>query len=161
MRAKLFRVLACISLQHLQEWRGALVAGVTSEAATRSSVIKSEVWPGMHRSSDIPRALVVHVATKTTHIHLPSWHPNSRSLGSTGLVFALPSHFQPQPLAKSSPGSRENGLSRSGTQIHHDLDSGWNFCPGSHLHDWLIWRLFLVLYCLPPPILLGQIRSPD
>ena len=43
MRAKLLRVLACISLQHLQEWRGALVAGVTSEATTRSSVI-IQVW---------------------------------------------------------------------------------------------------------------------
>lgn len=110
----------------------------------------------MCRSSDIPRALVVHVATKTTRIRLPSWHPNSRSLGSIGLVSALPSYFQPQPLAKSSPGSREAGLSQLATQIYHDLDSGWNFCPGSHLHDYLIWRLFLVLYCLPPPIILGQ-----
>lgn len=155
MRAKLLRVLACISLQHLQEWRGALVAGVTSEATTQSSVI-IQVW-GLAGNVPFFRHSKGPCGTRGNKDHThpsPFVTPKLKITGFYWLSFCSALILSASASRKIL--SREAGLSQLATQIHHDLDSGWNFCPGSHLHDYLIWRLFLVLYCLPPPIILGQ-----
>lgn len=75
--------------------------------------------------------------------------PKLEITGFDWLLCCSASHVQPQPFAESSPGHREAGLLLLGSQIHHSLPLGGNFCPG--MTDSSGASLQYVLSCLPSP----------